>query len=83
MRNTSLRRLIGFAYGVHSSQVVGGPVTLDMRYDIEASAGLAPGDPRANDRTIYRALIRDLFATRFDLTLRVHSTGASQCASGC
>jgi bla regulator protein blaR1 len=57
MQNTSLRKLISVASGLSERQVFGGPVWLDERYDIEATAR----------SPITRRMILDLLTEQFGL----------------
>ncbi len=67
MRNTSLRKLISVASGLRERQVMGGPVWLDWRYDIEASAS----------STIHREMILRLLTERFELQFIDRNPGSS------
>jgi uncharacterized protein (TIGR03435 family) len=64
----SLRTLVLRAYGLHDSQLVGGPAWIDVdRFDIDARAGAAPvGGP---ERLI--PMLRTLLESRF--SLRTHA----------
>jgi hypothetical protein len=57
MHNTSLRKLIGVACGLRERQVLGGPVWLDERYDIEADT----------TSVINRAMVLGLLKEKFGL----------------
>jgi hypothetical protein len=67
MKNTSLRKLISVASGVSERQVFGGPVWLDERYDIEATA----------HSPINRRMILDLLKERFGLQFVEQNLGSS------
>jgi bla regulator protein BlaR1 len=59
MRNTSLRKLIGVACGLRERQVLGGPLWLDERYDIEADT------PAAINRAMVLGLLKEKFGLQF------------------
>ncbi|HLY43137.1 MAG TPA: TIGR03435 family protein [Terracidiphilus sp.] len=62
--NTSLNDLIGFAYDVHSKQVIGGPAWMsEKKFDIEAKPDIA-GAP---NREQVLAMVQKLLADRFQL----------------
>jgi bla regulator protein blaR1 len=59
MKNTSLRKLISVASRVSERQVLGGPLWLDQRYDIEADTA------SAINRRMILALLTDKFGLQF------------------
>jgi uncharacterized protein (TIGR03435 family) len=64
--NSTLSELIGFAYGLQSKQIVGGPAWLDKgRFDINGIPD-AEGQPST---TQWKAMVRKLMADRFNLKL--------------
>jgi uncharacterized protein (TIGR03435 family) len=67
-QNMSLRLLIKTAYGVHDSQIVGGPPWIDGdRWDINAKAeGYKDAAPF---RDVARLMVRPLLADRFKLVM--------------
>ncbi len=66
VENYTVNQMIGFAYGVHRTQLEGGPSWLDeQHYDIDGVADVA-GKP--NDMQM-KAMIRRLLADRFQLTI--------------
>ena len=67
-QNMSLRLLLKTAYGVHDSQIVGGPPWIDSaRWDINAKA---EGYTDASKfRDVARLMVRPLLAERFKVTL--------------
>src|SRR3954467_7883316 len=67
-QNMSLRLLIKTAYGVHDSQIVGGPSWIDSdRWDINAKAEGYKDATTFRDQA--RLMVRPLLADRFKLTL--------------
>jgi uncharacterized protein (TIGR03435 family) len=68
-QNMSLRLLIKTAYGVHDSQIVGGPAWIDSaRWDINAKAdGYTDA---AKFRDVARLMVRPLLADRFKVVVR-------------
>lgn len=67
-QNMSLRLLLKTAYGVHDSQIVGGPSWIDSgRWDINAKAE-GYTDP-ATFRDVARRMVRPLLADRFKVAL--------------
>jgi uncharacterized protein (TIGR03435 family) len=68
-QNMTLRALIKVAYGVHDSQIVGGPAWIDTdRWDVNAKA---EGYPQAAAfRDVARLMVRPLLADRFKLSFR-------------
>lgn len=67
-QNLSLRLLLKTAYGVHDSQIVGGPPWIDSgRWDINAKAeGYTDA---AKFRDVARLMVRPLLADRFNVVL--------------
>ena len=67
-QNMSLRLLIKTAYGVHDSQIIGGPSWIDSdRWDINAKAeGYKEAGPF---RDVSRLMVRPLLADRFKLVM--------------
>ena len=67
--NVTLRMLMRIAYGVHESQIIGGPDwTKTDRFDITAKAEGYPDAAAFHDAA--RLMLRPLLADRFKLTLR-------------
>src|SRR6185436_4072892 len=65
-QNMNLRLLIKTAYGVHDSQIVGGPSWIDSdRWDINAKAEGYKDAPTFRDTA--RLMVRPLLADRFKL----------------
>ena len=64
--NSTLSELIGFAYGLQSKRIVGGPVWLDKdRFDIDGIPD-AVGQPSTSQwKAIVRKLIADCFNLKF------------------
>jgi uncharacterized protein (TIGR03435 family) len=68
-RNVTVRALIREAYGVHDSQIVGGPAWMDVaRFEIHAVAADRAASPRQRWQ-----MLRTLLADRFGLRLRTES----------
>ena len=67
--NITLRMLMRIAYGVHESQIIGGPSWMDTdRFDV---TGKAEGYPDAGKfRDVARLMLRPLLTDRFKLVLR-------------
>src|SRR5256885_124771 len=64
----SLRLMIKTAYGVHDSQIVGGPSWIDSdHWDIKAKAEGYPDSSKFRD--VARLMVRPLLADRFKLAL--------------
>jgi uncharacterized protein (TIGR03435 family) len=67
-QNMSLRLLIKTAYGVHDSQIIGGPSWIDSeRWDINAKAEGYKDASTFRDRA--RVMVRPLLADRFKLVM--------------
>src|SRR5262245_9693383 len=67
-QNMSLRLLIKTAYGVHDSQIIGGPSWIDSdRWDINAKAEGYPNATTFRDQA--RLMVRPLLTDRFKLVL--------------
>jgi uncharacterized protein (TIGR03435 family) len=65
--NTTLERLLSFAYGVHPRQIVGAPEWAgNALYDITAQP---EGDGQPNERQ-WRSMLQKLLADRFKLSFR-------------
>ena len=64
MRNVTLKSCVRWAYGLAEYQVLGPAWTGSLRYDIQARPGA-----RATEEQL-RLMLRDLLATRFQLSLR-------------
>jgi uncharacterized protein (TIGR03435 family) len=67
-QNMSLRLLLKTAYGLHDSQIAGGPSWIDSeRWDINAKAEGYPD--AATFRDVARRMVRPLLASRFKVVL--------------
>jgi bla regulator protein BlaR1 len=67
--NITLRKLIGFAYGVRESEIFGGPVwTGSEQYDISAKPGHEEGSARGDQESV-RQRVRALLVDRFHLSI--------------
>jgi len=70
-KNVTLRTLIKTGYGVHDSQIVGGPSWMDSdRWDVTAKAEGYEKVPSPAFRDTARLMVRPLLADRFKLSLR-------------
>jgi uncharacterized protein (TIGR03435 family) len=68
-QNMTLRLLLKTAYGVHDSQIIGGPSWIDSdHWDINAKAEGYKDAPKFRDYA--RLMVRPLLADRFKLVLR-------------
>ena len=77
MRNVSLRKLIGVAYGTNERVVFGGPAWLDQRYDIEASSKrLFAEDDSAGVSAAHRRMILRLLQDEFKLEFVERNIGS-------
>ena len=67
--NVTLRLLMRIAYGVHESQIIGGPAWMNTeRFDVSAKADGYPDAAAFRDQA--RLMLRSLLADRFKLTFR-------------
>ena len=70
-KNVTLRTLIKTGYGVHDSQIVGGPSWMDSdRWDVTAKAEGYEKVASPAFRDTARLMVRPLLADRFKLSLR-------------
>lgn len=73
-KNVTLRTLIKTGYGVHDSQIAGGPSWMDTdRWDVTAKAEGYEKMPSPAFRDTARLMVRPLLADRFKLSLRHES----------
>ncbi|MEO8019073.1 MAG: M56 family metallopeptidase [Pseudomonadota bacterium] len=79
IRNSTLRDLVAFVYGVRTSQVTGGPWLDDLRYDIRVVARGPLAEPDEFDPYALRELTNKLLASQFRFEIYLNQRCQTPC----